>query len=46
MSTGTFYDTQPGACRMRLRYVEVNEGHSWGNGRALIDDPLRFFWSL
>ena len=27
-----------------LHYVEVNEGHSWGNGRALIDDPLLFFF--
>jgi len=54
MSTGTIHDTQSGALRMRqvfqdkgypLRYVEVNEGHSWGNWRALIDDPLRFFWS-
>ena len=27
-----------------LQYLEVNEGHSWGNWRALIDDPLRFFW--
>lgn len=54
MSTGTLFDTQPGALRMKalleekgypLHYLEVNEGHSWGNWRALIDDPLRFFWS-
>ena len=55
MSTGALYDTLPETRRMRqvfedkgypLRYVEVNEGHSWGHWRALIDDPLRFFWSF
>ena len=54
MSTGTLFDTLPETRRMRqvfedkgypLQYVEVNEGHSWGNWRALIDDPLRFCWS-
>ncbi len=53
MSTGRIHDTQAGARRMRqvfedkgylLHYIEVNEGHSWGNWRALIDDPLRFCW--
>ena len=47
MSTGTINDTEAGARRMRdtllarghtLTYVEVPEGHSWGNWRALIDD--------
>lgn len=28
----------------RLRYQEFNEGHSWGNWRAHIDDMLAFFW--
>jgi enterochelin esterase-like enzyme len=28
----------------RLRYQEFNEGHSWGNWRAHIDDMLVFFW--
>lgn len=53
MSTGTIYDTQDGARRMRdllqakgyaLNYVEVNEGHSWGNWRALLDEPLMQWW--
>jgi enterochelin esterase family protein len=54
MSTGTLHDTQDGARRMAqvlegkgytLQYLEVNEGHSWGNWRGLIDDPLRFCWN-
>lgn len=53
MSTGTIYDTAPGARRMRdlleqqgypLTYVEVPEGHSWGNWRGLLDVPLMQFW--
>ena len=28
----------------RIRYQEFNEGHSWGNWRAHIDDMLVFFW--
>jgi enterochelin esterase-like enzyme len=28
----------------RVRYQEFNEGHSWGNWRAHIDDMLTFFW--
>ncbi len=27
-----------------LEYKEFNEGHSWGNWRAHIDDMLVFFW--
>lgn len=27
-----------------ILYKEVNEGHSWGNWRALIDDMLIYFW--
>ena len=27
-----------------LRYQEFNEGHSWGNWRAHLDDMLLFFW--
>ena len=27
-----------------LKYQEFNEGHSWGNWRAHIDDMLDFFW--
>jgi enterochelin esterase family protein len=53
MSTGTIHDTAPGARRMRdlltqkdypLTYVEVPEGHSWGNWRGLLDVPLMQFW--
>ena len=53
MSTGVIYDTQDRARAMKavleeksypLRYIEVNEGHSWGNWRALIDEPLIYFY--
>ncbi|HVP57622.1 MAG TPA: alpha/beta hydrolase-fold protein [bacterium] len=27
-----------------LKYQEFNEGHSWGNWRAHLDDVLIFFW--
>ncbi|NDJ76929.1 MAG: hypothetical protein GYB65_11795 [Chloroflexi bacterium] len=27
-----------------LLYIEVNEGHSWGNWRALLDDMLIYFF--
>lgn len=55
MSTGTIYDTADEARQLRdileergydLRYVEVNEGHSWGNWRALMDEPLIYFFGL
>jgi enterochelin esterase-like enzyme len=54
MSTGTIHDTQKQALKMKsilekknylLSYIEVNEGHSWGNWRALIDDILIYFFS-
>jgi enterochelin esterase-like enzyme len=53
MSTGVIFDTQDRARAMKtvlegkgypLKYVEVKEGHSWGNWRALIDEPLVFFF--
>lgn len=54
MSTGVIFDTQNEArglesgCFRPLgydyTYMEVNEGHSWGNWRALLDDVLLFFW--
>ncbi|MFA7287561.1 MAG: alpha/beta hydrolase-fold protein [Melioribacteraceae bacterium] len=53
MSTGTINDTQADAERMKtildakgyeLKYKEVNESHSWGNWRALIDEPLEYFF--
>lgn len=49
ISTGVFNDTQPDALKMKalylnhldtIQYIEVNEGHSWGNWRALLDDQL------
>jgi len=27
-----------------LKYIEVNEGHSWGNWRGLLDDMLIYFF--
>lgn len=53
MSTGVIYDTENYARSLKsvlesknynLQYIEVNEGHSWGNWRALIDDPLKFLF--
>ncbi len=53
MSTGTIHDTKLDARRMRsiyeekgyqLKYREVNEGHSWGNWRALIAEILIYFF--
>lgn len=53
MSTGVINDTQTEAHRMKaileakgypLLYKEVNEGHSWGNWRNLIDDVLIYFF--
>jgi enterochelin esterase family protein len=53
MSTGVIYDTEERARAMKtvldlksypLQYREVNEGHSWGNWRALIDEVLIYFF--
>ncbi len=53
MSTGVIFDTQVRSRQMKavlesknypLYYIEVNEGHSWGNWRALIDEPLTYFF--
>lgn len=53
MSTGLINDTESQAGKLKavfeekgypLMYIEVNEGHSWGNWRALIDDPLIWFF--
>lgn len=49
LSTGTVHDTEAEARRMHdllgahghtVTYVEVPEGHSWGNWRGLLDDAL------
>jgi enterochelin esterase-like enzyme len=54
MSTGVIHDTQDKARALKevldlkhypLKYVEVNEGHSWGNWRAQIKGPLVYFFS-
>lgn len=53
MSTGTIYDTQSNALQMKsildskgyeYNYIEVPEGHSWGNWRSLLDEPLIYFF--
>ncbi len=53
MSTGVINDTQDKALALKAvldskgydyQYKEVNEGHSWGNWRALIDEPLIYFF--
>jgi enterochelin esterase family protein len=54
MSTGVISDTEEGARRMKailekkaykLEYHEINEGHSWGNWRSMIDDILIYFFA-
>ncbi len=53
MTTGVIYDTQKQALEMKaileknqvgFEYREVNEGHSWGNWKALLPDMLRYFF--
>jgi enterochelin esterase-like enzyme len=53
MSTGVISDTETRARKMKailekkgysLVYKEVNEGHSWGNWKGLLDDPLINFF--
>lgn len=53
ITSGTIGDNLNDAQRMKqllnelnvdLKYTEVNEGHSWGNWSALIDDILRTFF--
>jgi len=53
MTTGVIHDTQQQAPDMKqileknkvdFVYKEVNEGHSWGNWRALLGDMLRYFF--
>jgi enterochelin esterase family protein len=55
MSTGVIYDTENQARAMRevlekkgypLKYIEVNQGHSWGNWKGLIDEPLEWFFPV
>lgn len=51
MTTGLIHDTEEGARKMRdifqkkgfaFGFREVNQGHSWGNWRGLIDDMLMY----
>ena len=55
MTTGVIHDTQKQALEMKeileknkvdFVYKEVNEGHSWGNWRALLADMLRWFFPM
>jgi enterochelin esterase family protein len=53
MTWGTFYDFGPTTEQFQAvlddkgyvyEHLTVNEGHSWGNWRALLDDVLIHFW--
>jgi enterochelin esterase-like enzyme len=53
MSTGVIHDTEDKARAMKstmenkayqMTYQEVNQGHSWGNWRGLIKQPLAYFF--
>jgi enterochelin esterase-like enzyme len=55
MTTGTINDTAEGAEKMKAlldkntcnyKFEEVNQGHSWGNWRDLIDDILIYFFPV
>ncbi len=55
MTTGTINDTEEGAQKMKAildkntctyQYKEVNQGHSWGNWRDLLDDILIYFFPV
>lgn len=54
MTTGLINDTEEGARKMKAildkntcnyKYLETNQGHSWGNWRDLIDDILIYFFA-
>jgi enterochelin esterase-like enzyme len=54
MTTGLINDTEEGARKMKTildkntcnyKYMETNQGHSWGNWRDLIDDILIYFFA-
>jgi enterochelin esterase-like enzyme len=53
LSTGKINDTEGNALALKAifdekgysyQYKEVNQGHSWGNWRGLIDEPLIMFF--
>lgn len=55
MTTGLINDSEEGARKMKrildkntctYQYKEVNQGHSWGNWRDLLDDILVYFFPI
>jgi len=55
MTTGIINDSEEGARKMKgildkntctYQYKEVNQGHSWGNWRDLLDDILIYFFPV
>lgn len=53
MGTGVIHDTENQARALKavfeekgypLQYMEVNQGHSWGNWRAMLNEPLIYFF--
>ncbi len=55
LSAGSIYDAKEGADKMRgilesnmcnYQFVEVNESHSWGQWRNLLDDILVYFFPV
>lgn len=55
LTTGSINDTEVGARKMKAilekntctyQYKEVNQGHSWGNWRDLMDDILIYFFAF
>lgn len=54
LSTGTVFDAKEGAEKMKsilekntctFQFKEVNQGHSWGHWKGLIDDVLIYFYA-
>jgi enterochelin esterase-like enzyme len=55
LTTGLIHDTREGVEKMKnilekntctFKYKEVNQGHSWGQWKDLIDDVLIYFYAL
>jgi len=53
MTTGVIHDTEEGSRKMKeimekknypLKYIETNQGHSWGNWKGLLDDVLIYLY--
>lgn len=54
IGTGTIYDNSEASQYLadflsaegyNVKHTEVHQGHSWGNWKGLIDEPLIFFWA-